>query len=454
MVPTPPSDVEAHDAAPTRSALIRVTLVSTSRRADLALPGGIPLIEMAPDLARDLGILDPGRAAHGYRFVTAHGRDLDLDQSLVSQGVADGAVLSVEARTGDGQKVYDDVVEAVADLVESEFAPWTPRHSAATALGASTVLFLTAAYALFTARGPLLVTAVAAAATALLLLTAAVLGLSRQQYRAAAVVTGTAAAFAAVTALAAQPHAHPWRDGVLGVGVAIAITALVGTFVSGPHRPVLAGSAIAGLGLALLGGLPALFDLPRVAVAAGLVAVVTIVGNVLPWIAVTTGRLTPHAPMSDAEIFGNVPVVDEDHVRAQVMSGHAVMVAVGLATGIITVAAAPDLVASGVWGTALVLCALGVTVLRTRHTRTRATVLIAMAVTVIGVALTAVVASNVHPGWRPSIALALAGTAAVTIVLALLLPRSRVRLGRLADAIEGLLLVALLPLAAYSMGLI
>lgn len=442
----------SNDTAP--AALTRLTLVSSSRRADLALPAGLPLIELVPDLARDLGILDPGQAAHGYRLVTASGQQLDLDRSLVAQGVTDGGVLTMETAAASDEKVYDDVVEAVADLVESQFAPWTPAHSSATALGASTVMFLTAGYALLTARGPVQIAAVAGAITVLLLLTAAVLGLTRQQHRPAAVVSAVAAGYAALTALTLQPDVSIWGEGLLSIGAAIAVVALIGAFLSGPYRPHLVALALIGVGLVVLGGAPALLGVSRVSTAAVLIAVVTIIGNVLPWIAVTTGRLTPNAPMSDAEIFGEVPVVDPADVRRQVTDGQAVILALALSTGVIMVACIPDLVRDGVWGTAVVLCALVVTVLRTRHTRTRTTVLIAMLATVAGIALTAVVASHAHPQWRPTIALALALTAAVTVALALLVPRTRLRLGRLADGFEGIALVALLPLAAATIGLV
>ena len=439
-------------SAPT--ALTRLTVTSSSRRADLALPAGLPLIELVPDLARDLGILDAGHAAHGYRVLTSSGTRLDLDRSLISQGVTDGDVLTIEPAGGADEKVYDDVVEAVADLVESQFAPWTPAHSSATALAASTVMFLAAGYALLTARGPLHITVVCAAITVLLLLTAGVLGPARGQHRAAAAVSATAAVFAAITAFAAQPEQPLWGAGLLAAGAGIAVAALIGAALSGPYRPHLVALALIGVGLVALGGAPVLFEVSRTSVAAVLIVIVTVLGNVLPWLAVTTGRLTPNAPLSDADIFGEVPVIEADQVRRQVLDGQAFIVALALSSGVLMVASVPDLVQAGVWGTALVVCALAVTVLRTRHTRTRSTVLIAMLSTVAGLALTAVVASHAHPSWRPTIALGLAVTAAVTVALALLVPRTRLRMGRLADALEGVVLIALIPLAARTIGLI
>ena len=137
----------------TAASLVRVSVSSGTRRADLGVPGGIPVVELVPELARELGVLDAGNASHGYRLVVRGGVLLDPDRSLAAQGVIDGTVLSLETVDVTTDKVYDDVVEAVADVVETQFAPWTARHSAGTAVGAATVFLLCAAWALFTARG-------------------------------------------------------------------------------------------------------------------------------------------------------------------------------------------------------------------------------------------------------------------------------------------------------------
>ena len=63
-------------------------------------------------------------------------------------------------------------------------------------------------------------------------------------------------------------------------------------------------------------------------------------------------------------------------------------------------------------------------------------------------------AAQTHPDWRPALALGLAGAAAVVVALALILPRTRVQLGRIADAVEGVALVTLVPLAALAVGLL
>src|SRR5690606_8107686 len=111
-------------------------------------------------------------------------------------------------------------------------------------------------------------------------------------------------------------------------------------------------------------------------------------------------------------------------------------------------------VASGASGALLAFVGHVATLLRTRHSRTRTTVLIAMLGGITGLAVASVAAAHTHPDWRPLLALGLAGAAAVVVALALVLPRSRVRLGRVADTVEGIALVSLFPLAAFAVGVL
>ena len=174
------------------------------------------------------------------------GAVVDPDRSLAAQGITDGAVLSLETVDVTTEKVYDDVVEAVADAVETQFAPWTARHSAGTAIGAATVFLLCAAYALFTAReSGLLVTAVAGAISVLLVGTAAVLS-SRTQATGALALACTALVYAAVAGFAVDPSAPLWGEGLLYAGAAVAVVGVLAAAVVGRHRLVLAAGAVVG----------------------------------------------------------------------------------------------------------------------------------------------------------------------------------------------------------------
>ena len=131
------------------SGLVRVTIASGSRRVDLVLPGSIPVAELVPELARSVGLLDASTVYGGYRLVTQEGRILANNAGLTMQGIEDGGLLTVTAGVDDkAPRVYDDVVEAMADVVENELKPWEPAAGRRTALGAGSILLGLGALAL------------------------------------------------------------------------------------------------------------------------------------------------------------------------------------------------------------------------------------------------------------------------------------------------------------------
>ena len=114
-------------AASVASGLVRVTVASGSRRVDLVLPGAVPVAELVPELARSVGILDAATVYGGYRLIAQDGRQLAGDAGLTIQGIEDGGLLTVTAGIDDEvPRVYDDIVEAMADVVEHELSPCEP----------------------------------------------------------------------------------------------------------------------------------------------------------------------------------------------------------------------------------------------------------------------------------------------------------------------------------------
>ncbi|MFC7489266.1 MULTISPECIES: type VII secretion integral membrane protein EccD [unclassified Knoellia] len=439
----------------TATSLVRLSVTSGTRRADLGIPGSIPVAEVIPDLARELGVLDAHSASMGYRLVRSDGHVVESDRSLAAQGIEDGSVLALEPNRPDDEKVYDDVVEAVADLVETQFTPWTPSHSAGTAVGAAVVLFLAAAYALFTARDSgILIAALAGVCAVLLVGAAAVLAHVRRQPSAAVALALTAVAYAGVSGYAAVPDVPLWGEGLLYAGAGVSVVGILGAVAVTHHRLLVGATAALGLAMVALGALSHFVGWGLTSIAAVTFVVAAVIGNVLPWVGISSSRLTTHPPKSDLEIFTDAPEVERDQVRRQVAAGHELMVSLGVASAAVMVLCTPQLVASGVWGALLTFVGFVATLLRTRHSRTRTTVLIAMIAGVTGVAVAAVTAAQTHPDWRPVLALALAGAAALVVGMALVLPRTRVQLGRVADAVEGVALAALVPLAAFAVGLL
>lgn len=115
--------------------LLRITAVSGGRRSDLAVPAGVAVAELVPDLARAVGLLDPAAVYAGYRLV-AHGRRLQPDRGLREQGVQDGALLVVAAGVDDpAPAVHDDLVDATVEVVRQQ-PSWQSADTRRTTLAA------------------------------------------------------------------------------------------------------------------------------------------------------------------------------------------------------------------------------------------------------------------------------------------------------------------------------
>ena len=143
------------------------------------LPGAVPVAELVPELARSVGLLDPVTVYGGYRLVTQEGRELAGDAGLIMQGIEDGGLLTVAAGVDDEPpRVYDDVVEAMTDVVERDLKPWEPASGRRTALSAAGLLMVLGAVALFIQDTLLASTAAAVVSVALV---AGAIVLSRAQ---------------------------------------------------------------------------------------------------------------------------------------------------------------------------------------------------------------------------------------------------------------------------------
>jgi ESX secretion system protein EccD len=129
--------------------LCRVTVVGSTRRLDVALPAGVPVVDLLSDLVEMLGESEDGTPA-GWGLVRVGGRALDPEHGLVEQGVADGTMLFLrDLTTPAPEPAIDDYAERVAISVDAQGGRWT--NSAAEALvvyGAGTCLLAAGAIAL------------------------------------------------------------------------------------------------------------------------------------------------------------------------------------------------------------------------------------------------------------------------------------------------------------------
>ncbi|WP_149203949.1 EsaB/YukD family protein [Actinotalea subterranea] len=436
--------------------LVRVSVTAGGRTVDLGAPGSVPVAELVPGLARTLNLLDPTTVHGGFRLVRSDGIVLDSDRSLQAQNVDDGALLTLEsgAEVAD-VRVYDDVVEAVADAVEGQYAPWTPHDSALTAVVAAAAFILTGAVLLLGADAASLFPPVIAGVGAVLVVAAAavVARVGRHDLGARALVL-TATVLGLVAGLTAGTGAVTWGWPVAFAGVGMLLVAALGVPALTSGREVCVAPGALGLTLAAVGSIVGGTGAAAGTVLAVVVAIVVTAGNGIPWLALASTPLRVVSPRSDAEILLDPPPVDPSQVREQYGRGHRLQVALRVAVAALTLVAAPAVVGTGVPGTLLVTAAFVGMLLSVRQTYSRQDVLVVMGAGILGLTLTGVLAAGAHPHWRPALALVSGGAAAMVIALSLVAPRQRVAMGRTADTLELLCLAVLLPLGVAAAGLV
>lgn len=436
------------------SGLVRVTVASGTRRVDLVLPGSVPVAELVPELARSVGLLDPVTVHGGYRVVTAEGRELSSDAGLTMQGVEDGGLLTVTAGVDEPPpRVYDDVVEAMTDVVERDLTPWEPAAGRRTALTAAGLLMSLGAAALVIQDGAL--AAAAAALVALGLATGAVV-LSRAQHEpeAAVAVAWMSALYAAVAGFLLAPQdAAFFGLPVAAAGAGALLAGLVGLVGLGVGRPLLIPPVVVGA-VFLSTGLvmrAATFDPAPVLTTA--LALVVMAGSVFPWLALGATGTTVDQLYATQDITADPADIDPARVSADARVAHEILVAVSATVGLLLVLVAPLAVSIGISGTVIaVLCCL-VVMVRTRQYRTGTEVLVGLVSGIAGLLSTAVALLWLHPEWRPGASVALAAAGATLLALTLLPSTPSVRGGRFGDLAETVSLLGLLPLLVVATGI-
>ena len=435
------------------SGLVRVTVASGTRRVDLVLPGAVPVAELVPELARSVGLLDAATVHGGYRVVTADGRELATDAGLVIQGVEDGGLLTVTAGLDDAPpRVYDDVVEAMTDVVESDLKPWEPASGRRTALSAAGLLMGLGAVALLMQRGSTLAGVTAAVVAAGLVTGAVVLSRAEQEPEAAVAVAWMGSLYAAVAGLMLVTDGDFFGLPVAAAGAGALLAGLVSLVGLGEGRTLVIPSVVVGA-LFLTTGLvmnAATFD-PAVVLTTSLVLVV-LAGSVFPWLALGATGTTVDQLYSTADITADPDEIDPARVSADARVAHEILVAVSATVGLLLVLIAPLAVALGVAGALLVVLACLVVMLRTRQYRTGSEVLVGLVSGIVGLVSVAISMLWLHPDWRPTLAVVLAATGAVLLAVTLLPSSPSVRRGRFGDVAESAALLALLPLLVVAVG--
>ncbi|PWD50522.1 type VII secretion integral membrane protein EccD [Serinibacter arcticus] len=459
-VPAPAPSPPGGEAGSAGGALVRVTVAAGPRRADLTLPAEVPLVEVLPGLARTLGQLEVTSAHTGLELVTAQGRRLGGDVTLGGAGVPDGAVLTLAAaqpRAGNAR--YDDVVEAVADVVESGSAPWSPQDAARAAVGVAAVFLVTGGAVLaVSGLGAVLTASLGGAGALLALVTAVVLERTGAPRTASLTIGVVAALLAGTAAFLGLDGLARLDDGAAafalaaGGGAILAVAAALAALAPGVREAMVAPAITGAVGLAV-GGVTAwrgADTAPVVTVVAFAVVACALVG--VPWLALTATPLRVVTPRDDREVLDDVPPVDIDAVREQAATGQRLQIAMRAGAGAALLGLTPGVAASGVAGLLLTAVGFGALLLTVRESRARGDVAVVTATGAGGFLLAVLTAALTQPTWRPALVVVLLGGAFAVVIVALLVSGRQLRLARAADVAQLVLLAALPPLAVVAAG--
>ncbi|WP_300599894.1 type VII secretion integral membrane protein EccD [uncultured Nocardioides sp.] len=435
------------------SGLVRVTVASGSRRVDLVLPGAVPVAELVPELARSVGLLDPLTVHGGYTVTGPDGRRLSGDAGLVLQGVEDGALLTVSAGVdAEPPRVYDDVVEAMTDVVERDLRPWSPASGRRTALGAAGLLLVLGAGSLLLQTDSTLAGTAAALVAVALIAGSVVLSRVQGEPEAAVAVSWTASLYAVVAGLLLAADGG-FGPSAVGAGLGAVLVGALSLLAVGEGRALTLPPAAVGAVFLVTGLVLADTDLDPAVVLVALLVLLVLLGSVFPWWALSlTGRGVEQAYSLD-DLTADPDEIDAAAVGADARLAHEALLAIGATVGLLLVTVSPLAVGRGLSGTLLALVCAVVLMLRTRQYRTGTEVLVGLLSGVFGLVSTAAAVLVLHPDWRPTTAVVLAATGGVLLALTLVPAPPSVRRGRLGDVAETVALLALLPLAVVACGL-
>ena len=444
-------------------ALIPLTITYGMERRDVTVPQSVPLVELLPGLVDVIGARADTGTNDGFAVRTVSGRPLDQSASLSAQGVRAGASLLLEP-LGEGvaDMVYDDLTEAVGQVVEQVSTPWTSSDARTLACLSAAALVFVAAILLATTP-PDAIAALQPGRVALLnyingaigvMSALLVIGTSAVVTRKNPGPSGIALAHTVpvLTAAAALRFTQTQWDGAgwIAIGVGILVGSVAALTLPGRYRisvaaPLVVGSVVTATGLLVRFG-----NLSQVGVSALLFALIVVLLQLAPWVALA------HIPVRilDAKTTEQIPAqgimdqVSTSFVFVVSLRVGGALAAIFLTVSMMTATGTKSIVLP------LILILLGSVslVLQTRSIRARVEVLIGALTGLITILIAAVLATRADATILSWITVIAVGTALVLVITNVVGPRARPHMTRLADTLSVLSLFVLIPLAVYLWG--
>ncbi len=159
--------------APASAGLTNVILLSPKRRVDISLPGHLPLAHLHPILLRHGGedLVEDAVNRGGWVVRRPDGTVLDAGQSLAALGVRHGDVLMLSYRDQHWpEPVFDDIADGIAEEAARLGPVWRGNTSATAGLAIGASILTVGLFLLFTSSAPLTQAGFTAVATGTVLL--------------------------------------------------------------------------------------------------------------------------------------------------------------------------------------------------------------------------------------------------------------------------------------------
>ncbi|WP_127547356.1 type VII secretion integral membrane protein EccD [Actinoplanes sp. OR16] len=444
--------------APGGPSLARVTVAAPTRRMDLALPDNMLVAELLPHLLRHASSGEAADLTGGWVLRRATGAVLEPGRNLATQGVRDGELLHLSPARDDWPELaYDDVVEVIASGSRRAGRTWSDTATRRCGLAVTAGALLLGIGGLAADGPPWVVTASIALAVGVALIVAGIL-LSRafSDAGAGAIVAASGLPYAFLGGawlLAAPEIGAPGL--LLGSSTLLVLSVLGHVGVAG-----LARLFVAGMAAGLTGLLAAALSLAGMSAAGAAAVALTAAIGLLPAYPVLAGWLGrlpyPELPNRAEEILQDKPVPRREDVFAAVVRSAEVLTGLLLSAALCSFIAMTFLALTGPATSSVLLMIAAVTALLLRA-RLLPTAPQRIPLLVAGFAgLAGLGAGPVVTGDVPGIAL-LAGallTAAIALPAAIVFSKRPPSpyLGRAADILDVVAIMALIPLACAVIG--
>ncbi len=348
-----------HRSGPAGLALARVTIAAPKRRMDIALPSTAIIAELLPHLLRHSGedLAEENEAHSGWVLRRTTGSLLEATRGLTVQGVRDGEVLYLVPRHLDWpEPAYDDVVDVIAGGARRASRSWGNDATRRCGLATAAAILVLGLAAVALSGPPWVVPAgVATVVAGALAIVGVLLARAFGDATAGAVVAASGMPYAFVggvllAAVAQRPGDQALVVGahnlVLGSGMLVAYSVVCYTGVGATRWLFMAGG---GVGLAGVAG--ATLDIMGVSREGSAAIILTIAIGMLPAYPLISGWLGrlpfPQLPERPEAILEDKPVPKRSDVFASVSRSSALLTGMLLAASTVSVYATAILVSSG-----------------------------------------------------------------------------------------------------------